>query len=75
MKFSIGNPILDFWGKISFELYGLQGLFIRLLRSEVCYIENDFLWCAAVIAASMAGGWMLHCLLQKLLSPAKPAQV
>lgn len=71
MKFSIGNPILDFWGKISFELYGLQGLFIRLLRSEVCYIENDFLWCAAVIAASMAGGWVLHCLLQKLLTSSK----
>lgn len=71
MKVSIGNPILLFLGKISFELYGLQGLFIRLLRSDVCYIENDFLWCAAVTAACALGGWLLHELLQRILAPRK----
>lgn len=71
MKFAVRNPVLHFLGNISFELYGLQGLFIRLFRGELCYIENDTVWCVTVIAVSVACSWLLHSLLAKILSPKK----
>lgn len=60
MKFSFGNRILLFLGELSFEIYGLQGLFIRLFRNETLWIQNDTLWCMAVILSTVAGAWLLH---------------
>ena len=74
MKFSFQNRILLFLGDISFEIYGLQGLFIRLLRSNLCYIENDTLWCFAVSTATVGCAWAMHGLFRKLLSMKKLVQ-
>ncbi len=54
MKFRIGNPILDFIGKISFELYLSHGLFIFLLRSDVLNIASDLLYSLLVLVLSIA---------------------
>lgn len=63
MKFKIGNPVLNFLGKSSLEIYLVQGLFIQGLRSNTVYIQNEALWCLLVIAGSIALGTVLNCLL------------
>jgi len=66
MKFSIGNRVLYFLGELSFEIYGLQGLFIRLWRSEQIWIQRDIVWCTAVIVSTIAAAWVLHRLCQRI---------
>ena len=63
MKFEIGNPVLDFLGKCSLEIYLVQGLFIQGLRSNTVYIQNEALWCLLVIVGSIALGAVLNYLL------------
>lgn len=60
MKFRFCNPILLFLGEISFELYGIHGLFERLYRSPAVHVRSDLLWGAAVLASSIAAAWALH---------------
>lgn len=43
---------LTFWGKNSYELYLMQGLFVRGFK-EIVIISNDFLYAAAVVAFSL----------------------
>lgn len=69
-KALIGNPVLHFFGRISFELYLMQGLFIGLLRNDRFYIESEFLWCGLVLAGTTAAAWALskiHSFLTALL--------
>lgn len=57
MKIRIQNPILQFLGKISMEIYLIHGLFMRGLRSELLRVENDFLWACLIIVGSVLLGW------------------
>ena len=54
MKLKCSNPILRFLGKISLELYLIHGLFLQLFQGQLCTIENDFLFIAAVLVCSVA---------------------
>lgn len=67
-KVQLGNPLLKFLNSISFELYLVHRIFIWLLRSRFLYIQNDALWCAAVLGLSGAAAWGLHGLFQKMNS-------
>lgn len=67
MKFRFRNPILLFLGEISFELYGIHGLFERLYRSPVIHVRSDLLWGAAVLVSSIAAAWALYRFFQWLL--------
>lgn len=58
MKIQVGNKILQFIGKISFELYMIHGFFISALR----FISNNVLFSAAVIFVSVMTAYVLHCL-------------
>ena len=60
MKVKIGNPVLDFLGKISFEVYMIHGIFIQWFRSYHINIGSDSLWAAAVIGAAIVGAFVLH---------------
>lgn len=68
MKFTIGNPILSFLGTNSLEMYLVQGLFIRGLRSSIVYIENDALWALITIVGSVVLGFVLHYFSKLLLN-------
>ena len=63
MKFEIGNPVLNFLGKCSLEIYLVQGLFVQGLRSNTVYIQNEALWCLLVIVGSISLGAILNYLL------------
>lgn len=60
LKVQIGNRILGFLGEMSLELYLSQGLFITLLRGSHVYIENELLWCSAVLIGTIAFSYLLH---------------
>lgn len=67
MKFTFQNPVLRFLGEISFEIYGLHGLFMILYRSRLCCIENPFLWGGAVLVSTITAAWVLHRFFRRLL--------
>ena len=60
MKIKIGNSILDYFGKISLEIYLVQGLFIAGLRSNIIYIANDLTWAVMVTLGSILLAAILH---------------
>lgn len=60
MKVKCSNPILTFLGKVSLELYLIHGLYIRLFRGQLCTIDNDFLFIAAVIFCSVCSAYALY---------------
>lgn len=57
LKVKIGNPILDFFGKISFELYLSHGMFIWLFNRV---IDNDVLKSVFIILSSVLFAVVLH---------------
>ena len=59
-KRKIGNPILNYLGKISMEIYLIHGLFILQLRSQVLYIYNDFLYAMFVMVGSIVFAQLFH---------------
>ena len=71
LKLNFGNKILDFLGKISFEIYMAQGLFMLLFRNARFRIESDFLWSIAVIAGSFILAFLLNRLFAFILKKYK----
>ena len=60
MKIKCSNPVLSFLGKISLELYLIHGLFIQLFKGQLCMIQNDFLFIAAVLICSVVSAAILY---------------
>lgn len=48
------------------ELYLLQGLAMLILRSKWVYIQNDLLYCVAVLALDVAMSVVVHIALNGL---------
>ena len=59
-KCRLQNPVLRFLGENSLEIYLVQGLFIEGLRSNLLYVQNDFLWVLLSLFGSVALGCALH---------------
>ena len=68
LKCRIGNRVTEWLGSMSLEMYLVQGLFVTRLRGSWCYIQNDLLWMAAVLCASVLCAAALHLLVTKLLN-------
>ena len=64
LKFSIGNLIIDYIGKISFELYLSHGMFIWIFNK---IIANDLLKSVLVVVSSFAFSVILHKILNMVL--------
>ena len=64
-KGAFRNPVLDFLGGISFEIYSIHGLFMLLYRSRILSIGSDLLLGAAVVASSIPAAWLLNRVLRK----------
>lgn len=61
MKIQFKNPILNFLGKISLELYLIHNLFIINFRSDsMFYIESNFIYVIFVIIFAIFLAWLLH---------------
>lgn len=54
---------LTFWGKNSYELYLMQGLFVRGFK-EIVIISNDLLYAAVVVAFSLGAALIFKQLLK-----------
>lgn len=64
-KCTFGNPVLDFLGGLSFEVYSLHGFFMLLYRSRILYLESDLLWETAVLVSTIPAAWLLNRILRK----------
>ena len=66
MKFKIANPVLNFCGDISLELYLSHALFIFALRSNISVfgitinITNNLLYLVLILAGSLAFSYVVH---------------
>lgn len=67
LKLKVGNKVLDFLGKISFELYMSQGLLMLVLRNDYIKIQNDFLYASIVLVLSVALAYVLNVLFSAIL--------
>ena len=56
---NINNPITRFLGKISLEIYLLQGIFLNLFKNQI-YIENDILYILAVTVCTLILAMLAH---------------
>lgn len=56
MKFRFKNPVMDFLGKISLELYLIHNLFIDLMS----FIKGSAMYCLAVVVCSIIAATLLH---------------
>lgn len=66
-KVTFRNPVLDFLGGLSFEIYSLHGFFMLLYRSRIVYIESDLIWGIAVLMSAIPAAFLLNRGLKKLL--------
>ncbi|MBQ3181568.1 MAG: acyltransferase [Clostridia bacterium] len=67
LKVRFGNRFLDFLGKISFEIYMVQGALMLLTKNEHIYINNDFYWAVLVLSGSFLSAFMLNKLFSFIL--------
>ena len=60
MKIKINNKLLEFFGKISYELYMVQGLFLDIFRTRIYNIQNDLYFALLVIVCSILSAYILN---------------
>ncbi len=65
LKCNIGNPVLDFIGGISLELYLCHEIFLKLFKTQLV-IQNDLLYAVVAIICSVVFA-KLFCMLNKLI--------
>lgn len=66
LKLHFSNPVLNFLGKISLELYLIHGLFIDLFHSEFFNIQKDEFYVGAVVLASIVSAFLIWLLVSKI---------
>lgn len=59
-KLRFGSRVMSALGRISFEIYVLQGVFLLLFHSAPLYIGNDFLYALAVTLCTVALAALIH---------------
>ena len=66
LKFRFGNPVLNFLGKISLELYLIHDLFIQFYHSEYCNLTKSIEYITAVVLSSIAAAFILWLLVSRI---------
>lgn len=66
LKLHFRNPVLNFLGKISLEIYLIHGIFIELFHSQFIYIQKDEFYVGAVLLASIASAFLIWLLVSKI---------
>lgn len=67
LKVLVGNKVLGFLGDVSLEIYVSHGLFMTTLRSNCIYINNEVLYCLAVLVCTLSFSILLHFVFQYAL--------
>ena len=70
-KFIIGNKVLNFVGKISLEVYLLQGIFVYIFIKSGRIISSDILTSLIVIVLTVVFGYVFNKLFSFILSKYK----
>lgn len=60
MKVAFENPILDFLGKISMEIYLLHGFVLGMLHSKAIYITQNWLFALLALMLSIDLAALMH---------------
>lgn len=60
LKLRINNKFLDFLGKISFEIYMIQGATMLFLRNDRFNVQSDILWTVLVLVDSLLSAYLLN---------------
>lgn len=68
MKLRIGNSVLDFLGKYSYEIYLCQGICMVLLRSNIVQVWMDLLYCILTLAGTLVLAPLLKAAIKAMLS-------
>ena len=71
-KLRLGNPVLRSLGRISMEIYLMQGMALMVLRSRWIYVENDILYGALVLVLTVVFAAVVHIALKGI--PKKPTR-
>lgn len=71
MKFKISNPVLNFLGNISYEVYLFQGLFMKIFRNPYFTVKNSVIFSILTLLATILFSFCMHILFQKILSKYK----
>ena len=72
MKLRVGNPVLNYLGMISYDVYILHGLLLIVLRHECfLYVRNDYLYALLALIGAVGLGGAYHWLRTHLTSPWK----
>lgn len=61
MKITFDNKVLQFLGKISFEIYLIHGLVILAARNDRLYIENEMVFSIVVIVVTIVASVAFNC--------------
>lgn len=59
-KIGIQNSITHFLGRISFEIYVMQGLFLTIFHSQKIYIENPYFYILMVLVSTFVAAFAIH---------------
>jgi peptidoglycan/LPS O-acetylase OafA/YrhL len=65
-KIELKNKVWAYLGTISFELYILHGLMLKLFKSRFIYLESNLIYCACVLISSILLATLLHYITSKL---------
>lgn len=65
--FQNNSLILNFIGKISFEVYLLHGCFIQLFRSSYLNIHNDYLFTFLVLGWTLLSAYIFNICIKRIL--------
>lgn len=68
----VGNPLLNWVGECSLELYLCHFLVIQLLRSSVVYLHNDLLYGICILLGSLVLARGFHWIDRKLIGLCLP---
>lgn len=70
LTINIKNIVTSFFGKISLEIYVLQGIFLNLFKKTII-IKNDILYIAIVIICTILSSLLLHPVYERISKIAK----
>jgi peptidoglycan/LPS O-acetylase OafA/YrhL len=67
-KIELKNKVWAYLGTISFELYILHGLMLKLFRSRFIYLESNLMYSASVLISSILLATLLHYTTSKIFA-------
>lgn len=71
-KLRFGNPVLRSLGKLSMEIYLMQGLAIMVLRSRWVYVKSPMLYALLIVVVTVAFAAVVHIAFKGI--PKKPTR-